>query len=177
MKLRLSLLIGATLLVLGTVAAACDGDEKLTWEEFIQRVQAINDDFQERSLPLYDAFPDEGEEENEENNLSAYKSALAEFPILFAEIYDELETLNPPTEAEDAFDELLTAGREAVAFQEKFRDDFQGAESFAEIKRIVDEADAELQAIGERLLATCQSLQDIADANGVVASLGCAVGE
>ena len=179
MKLRISLLVGATLLVLGIIAAACDGDDELTLEEFFQQGQAIDDDFEERFERVLDDFPDERDDEffSNEENFPLYKAALAEFPVLFAEFYDELETLNPPSEAENAFDELLTSGRELVELQEELGDRVEGAESLAELDRITVEAEAESQSVGERYQAACQSLQKIADANGIVGNIACAEGE
>ena len=179
MKLRLPLLLGATLLVLGIIAAACDGDERLTLEEFFQQGQAIDDDFEERFERLFDDFPDEDDDEffSNEENLPLYKGTFVQFPVIFGEFFDELETLNPPSEAEDAFDELLTSGREVVEAQEGALIRIEEAESFAEVERITDEFDAENQAVQERYQAACQSLQEIADDNGIVANIDCAEGE
>ena len=173
----ISIIAAALLLAFG--AAACSGGDELTLEEFFQQGEAIDDDFEERFERLFDDFPDEGDEAffSNEENLPMYKATLVEFPVLFAEFYDELETLNPPSEAEDAFDELLTSGREVVEAQEGALIRIEEAESFAEVERITDEFDAENQAVEERYQAACQSLQEIADDNGIVANIDCAEGE
>ena len=179
MKAFVISILAATLLVLGSIAAACDGDDELTLEEFFQQGQAIDDDFEERFDRLYEDFPDEGEEgfSSNEQDLTAYKATLAEFPVVFAEFFDELETLNPPSEAEDAFDELLTSGMEVVEALEGVLVRVEEAESMAEVERILDEDDAESQAVQERYQAACQSLLGIADANGIVAEFDCGEGE
>ena len=110
MKLCLRLLMpaGVLLLVLSTIAAACGGDEEeLTLEEFFQQGDAIDDDYGERFDRLPDEYPDPDPED-----LQVFEAFYGEYAVLFAELIDELETLNPPSEAEGAFDELLTAGSE-----------------------------------------------------------------
>ena len=110
MKLRLSLLLGAMLLVLGIIAAACDGDDRLTLEKYFERFEAINADIDARFEALYEDFPDEGEEEelfSNEENLRLLLEIFAGFPVLLRETLDQVKELNPPSEAEDAHDELL----------------------------------------------------------------------
>ena len=66
MKLRLRLLlsIGVSALVLGTLAAACDGDDGLTLEEYFQQVEALDDELDERfeALELREEFASQEEQ-------------------------------------------------------------------------------------------------------------------
>ena len=170
--LRLLLPAGLLMLALGAIAAACGGDDELTLEEFFEQGQAIDDDFEEQLEGVYEGFPDDGEETDE--NLQEEKAAYGEFAAVYDEFFDELATLNPPSEAEDEFDELLTAGREIVEFLEEYAVRIEGAESFTELGQLLDEGEAESNALQETYRAACQSLQDVADANGIVASIECA---
>lgn len=170
------LIVAGLLLVLGTISAACGGDDELadelTLEEFFQQSEAIDDDFEERLEGVYDGIPDRGEETDED--LQALKAFYAEFSAVYDEFFDQLETLNPPSEAEDALDELLTVGREIVAFVEEFADRAEGAQSFPELDQLLDETEAESDPIQEAYQAACRSLQDVADGNGIVAKIQCA---
>ncbi len=173
MKLCLRLLMpaGVLLLVLSIIAAACGGDdEKLTLEEFFQQGDAIDDDFQQR----FDRLPDEYPDPNLEN-FQTYKEFFGEFAVLFTEFIDELEVLNPPSEAEDAFDELLTAGSEFGELRQKLGDRLEGVESLAEANQVLSELSVETQAVDERYWDACKSLRKLADANGIVASFDCGI--
>ena len=179
MKLRLRLLIltGALLLVLFTIAAACGSADELTLGEFLQQVQAASDDFEERGERLVDEFADEFADEPAENEdfLPALKEVFTESNVLREGFLDELGTLNPPSEAEDAFDELLTAGSEMLELLEGFADGIAGAKSFAEVEQLQREgwAAAEAQAIQERYQHACRPMRDLAYANGILFSFGC----
>ena len=170
--LRLLLPAGLMLLLLGTIAAACTSDDELTLEEFYQQGQAISDDFAVEIEEVYESFPDDGEETDE--NLQAEKDSYGEFSPVYDDFFDELETLNPPSEAEDEFDDLLKTGREIVEFLEDYAVRIEGAESFTELGQLLDEGDAEADALQDSYQAACQSLQDIADANDIVAVIECA---
>jgi hypothetical protein len=160
------------ILALAVVSAACSSDDELTLEELFEQGQAISDDFEVQIDEVYEELPDDGQETDE--NLEAEKAAYGEFATAYDELFDELETLNPPPEAEDAFDELLTAGREIVEYLEEFSGRVEEVESFDELVQLLDEGEAESDALQEAYTAACQSLQDIADANDVVADIGCA---
>ena len=170
--LRLLLPAGLMLLLLGTIAAACASDDELTLEEFFEQGQAIDADFEVQIEEAYDSFEFDGEETDE--NLQAEKDSYGEFAAAYDEFFDELGTLNPPSEAEDEFDDLLKAGRDIVEFLEEYAVRIEGAESSSEIAQLLDEGDAESEALREPYQDACQSLQDIADANDIVAEIECA---
>ena len=164
----LALVIAATTAIVGTIA--CGGDDELTLEEFFQQSQAISDDYEERANTLSRDFPGTGDEDYQ-----AYWVFVDKRNALFAEFLDELDTLNPPSEAEDAFDEFLTAGSEFAESQEGLADLFGEAESFTELSQLSRESEAAsaFSASQERYQDACRSLQEIADANGIVADLEC----
>ena len=171
-NLRLLLPAGLMLLLLGTIAAACTSDDELTLEEFYQQGEAIADDFEVQLDEVYEVIFDDGPETD--GNLEAEKAAFGEFAAVYDEFFDDLATLNPPSEAEDAFDEFLAAGRDLAEFHEEVADSVQGVESFTELTELLDESEAEAEALEATYAASRQSLQDIADANSIVAEIGCA---
>lgn len=173
-----SLIVAGLLLALGTMAAACGGDDELTLEEFFQQVEVIDDDFQQRFDRLSDEdFPSEFGPGGDER-AQRYKAYAGAFAVLFAEFIDELETVNPPFEAEDAFDELITAGRELGEGHQEFGDRIEGVESLAELYAVLNESFAEAPAEAQadfRYLDACESLQGLADTNGIVVSFDCGI--
>ncbi len=102
-------IFAAALLALGTIAAACGGGDELTLEEYFQRFEAIDADVDAKFETLYADFPDEGEEEffSNEEDLPFFKELFSGFPVIVRDALDQAEDLNPPSEAEDAHDELL----------------------------------------------------------------------
>ncbi len=167
MNLRLGLLAGVLLLVLSTIAAACGGDEKPTLEEFFRQADAIDDDYLER----FDRLPDEYPEPDLEN-FQEYKAFFGEYAVLFTDFIDELENLNPPSEAENAFTELLTAGGEYGEGLQELGSRIGGAESLAEAEQFLGEGVVES---GGRYRLACHSLQEVAAAHGIVVRFDCGI--
>ena len=167
----LALVVSVTTAIVGTIA--CGGDEKLTLEEFFQQSDAIYADAGMRALALTREFNGAQDEDIQTYSVFVRKNA-----VLFAEFIDELETLNPPSEAEDAIDEFLTAGSEFAESQEGLADLLGEAESFTELSQLSQESEAAsaFSASQERYQDACRSLQEIADANGIVADLECSEG-
>jgi hypothetical protein len=173
MKLHLSLLLGATLLVLGTVAAACDGGGRLTLEEYFERFGAIDADVDVR---LFEDFPNEGEEEffSNEENLPLLKELFAGFPVILTGALDALEALNPPSEAEDAHNEFLATGRELAEVFEDGADRVEAVGSLLDVEQIIEE---ELEPAQEeaqkRFDDACLGLVGVGEANGIVVDVSC----
>ncbi len=169
--LRLLLPAGVLLLVLGATSAACGGDDELPLEEFFQQGEAIDDDFGQRFDRLYDENP----AVFNEDSFQAQRAYYREFVVLFAAFLDEMETLSPPAEAEDAFDELLTTGRDLVELLESSADGIEGTESFAEAEQLLVEGQAENQARTERYRDACQSLRELANTYGIGFFFDCGI--
>ncbi len=173
--LRLMLPIGVSLLVLGTVAAACDGDDRLTLDEYFERFEAIDADFDAKFEALFEDFPDEEEEElfSNEENLRLLKETVAGFPVILADALDQLEELNPPSEAEDAHDELLARGRELVEVYEGGADRVEAVESVSEAEQIEEELTPAQREAEERFDAACLDLVGVGQANGIHVDVSC----
>ena len=175
MKLRLSLLLGATLLVVGAVAAACGGDDRLTLEEYFERFEAIDVDLDANLEALFEDFPDDGEDDpfSNEENLALLKGIFAGFPANLTDALDALEELNPPSEAEDAHDEVLATGRELVEVYEVGADRVEAVDSVSDIEQIEEEEDPAIQKADERFTAACLDLVGVGVANGIHVVVSC----
>ena len=168
LHLRLLLPIGALLVALGAIAAACGGGE-LSLEEYFQRVDQAGDEFDTRIEGLEDAFPEAFEEPTVTRDFFT-----AAVPI-FRDFIDGLAAIDPPAAVEDEHNERVAAGE---AFEERVGDlvnRLADVESASELEDLFDELeeDPEFTAAEERFEAACLSLQGIADANGVGVDLEC----
>jgi len=163
------LVIAALLLALGSIAAACGGDDELTLEEYFQRIDALFNEADERFQPLVEALDQEFYSEAEQ--IEATRAFFnADIPIL-RDFVDGLDDLDPPTEVEGPHEEAVAGGRELVEFLQGFTDRFADVESTSELEEILD--DTELEAASDRFDDACLALQDIADANGIAVDLEC----
>ena len=174
MKRRLfaPLFIAAALVALGITAAACGGDDKLTLEEYFERFEAIDADVDAKFETLYEDFPDEDDEEffSNEENLPLLKEIFAGFPVLLREALDQVEELNPPSEAEDAHDEFLATGREWLELLEDAVNRVEAVDSISEIEEELEPAVGEAQ---ERFDAACLDVVGVGEANGIVVDVSC----
>jgi hypothetical protein len=177
MKRRLiaPLFVAAALLALGSIAAACGGDDKLTLEEYFEQFQVIDADVDAKFETLYEDFPDEGEEElfSNEENLPLFKEIFAGFPVILTDALDALEELNPPSETEDAHDEFLATGREWLEVLEDGADRVEAVESILEIEQIEEELEPAQGEAQERFDAACLDLVGVGQANGIVVDVSC----
>lgn len=169
MKLRLRLLlsIGVSALVLGTLAAACDGDDGLTLEEYFQQVEALDDELDER----FEALELREEVASQEEQVLLFQDFFAAVIPILAEFVDAIDDLDPPAEVEDAHEEVVDSGREFVADAEELTNELADVGSSSELEEVFD--DPEYEAASDRFLQACFALQDIADANGIDVVLTC----
>ena len=138
--------------------------------EFFQQGEAIDEDFEQRFRWLSDEFP-----YAQGDGFRANRDFFGDFVVLFALLVDELHTLNPPSTAEDDFDELLSAGVELAEFLEGLADGIEGADSSAEAQRLLDEGLLDIALVLVQLGVmryrdACESLRELADANDIVVS-------
>ncbi len=177
MKRRLfaPLFIAAALVALGVTAAACGGDE-LTLEEYFERFEAIDADVDAKFESLYEDFPDEDDEEffSNEENLPVLKEIFAGFPVLIREVIDQVEELSPPSEAEDAHDELLATGREWLELLEDGAERVEAVESISEAGQIEEELEPALGEAQQRFDAACLDVVGVGLANGIHVDVTCA---
>ena len=169
MKLHLSLLLGAILLVLGTAAAACDGDGGLSLEEYFQQLEAVTADADAAGDLVFADFPEEFA--SEEEQVLAFQDFYAAFVPIIADFLDAIDDLDPPAEAEDAHNEAVDAGRDFVTDLEDLTNELADVGSSSELEEVLD--DPELDAASDRFDQARFALQDIADANSIEVDLTC----
>lgn len=172
MKSRLFFLsLGAPLLFLGTLAAACgDGGEQLTLEEYFQQLEAIFQDADERGQTLGDPGEIVGDPQSSlEQKRDAVAAFFTEFLAIIADVTGDVEALDPPAEVGDAHSDLLAALR-----------GFQQSAPAAIDKVDTVQSESEFEALGEEFHSggvgfepACAALQAIADQNNIAVDLQC----
>jgi hypothetical protein len=173
--------IAAVLTVLAiTIAAGCGGDDgggRLSVEEYVERMNELEDDLYETTRQLEEGFDEEfsefelgedGDEVSEEQRdaiarvFTAASEALDDFG-------DDLGGINPPVEADAIHAEFLDVTRD---FAERL------AESAEDAERLDDGDDAftllfSLAAIGGDWAEACDAIQQFADEAGESLEMDC----
>jgi predicted O-linked N-acetylglucosamine transferase (SPINDLY family) len=144
--------------VLGGVAG-CGGEERLSREEFSDRVQRIGD----RGGELWGRLAQRAEDLQPDEPLPAdVKQALSELVEFQEEAAAELEALNPPKEAEEAVESLVAALRERTRTFEQVietgRFTEQDSERVTQAGEAIDQAFEQLRAAG--FLATADDHEE-----------------
>ena len=166
MKTRLVPLAVIAVLVLafGAIAAACDGDDALTLEEFFQRMEEVGDEFKADSAPLEEELGQLTEESSPDEALDIIQRQAD----LIEAFVDDLDDLSPPDEAADLMDEAVSAGRDVVQALRDGIDDAEGAESIEEVF-----ANFETEEASSRFDQTCLDAEQLAADNGITVDLDC----
>ena len=174
-RLFVPMLIAAVLLVLGTIAAACGDGDELTLEQYFQRIDALGNDLDDELNRLSAEFDETVEEaETEEEVIDAFRDFLDPQPGLFEDFVEELESIAPPSDVEDAHNEMVAIQAEGLELLEDLNERAQRVESASG----VEEVGAELEgpaftAIVDQTEQACFALEAIADANGIDVDLEC----
>ena len=165
-RLSVFLFVAAVALLVAAFAA-CDGDGGLTLEEYFQQLETLDQDAEAGIEAL--GFPEEFASE-EERVLAIQDFFAASVPII-ANFVDAIDDLDPPTEAEDAHNEAVDAGRDFVIEAEDLTNELADVESSSELEEVFDAP--EYDAASDRFDQACFDLQDIADANSIDVDLTC----
>ncbi len=180
MKLGLYSISAACLLAIAVLAAGCGSDsDTLTLDEYFAEFAAIDDDvdaqFEEVFLAL---FPEDVDDETffeDEANLPVILEAISAFPRITAEILDRATELDPPSEVEDAHNDLLAALEDLSAAMEEGNDALQDTETLAEFEELESELGPTLiDPAQARLDEACLAVVAIGEDNGIsVSSISC----
>lgn len=134
------------------VLAACGGEERLSREEFSDRLQSID----RRESERFERLAEQAMRLKPDQPLTdEVKQGMREFAGGLRRAADELEALNPPEEAEEATETLIEALRErAAAFEQAAREEritLQQLEEEGSITKAgekIDRALEQLRAMG-----------------------------
>ncbi len=171
-RILVSLVVGAMLLALSTVAGACGGGGgggKLTLEEYFQRLEAVSTGYEQRGDALFESF---GEEfDSEEEQIRATQEFWKDFLVLLEEFIGDLGDVDPPSEAAAVHEDSVDAGADMLMAFQEIVDQVTQAETLEELAEGFE--DIELEESSDRFDQTCVELQGIADDNGIDVDLDC----
>ncbi len=173
-RLIVPLFIAAMLLTFGTIAAAC-GDDGLTLEEYFQRIDVLGNDLEDESDRLGEEFEEAIEgAETEDDVIEPFRDFFNRLAALFGDFVSELESIDPPSEVEDAHNEIVTAQAEGLELLEDLDERAQRAESVSDFEELSAELEGPVFTdVSDRSEQACFALEAIADDNGIDVDLEC----
>ncbi len=180
MKLGLYAISAACLLAIAVLAVGCGSDsDTLTLDEYFAEFAAIDDDVDAQFEEAFEAlFPEDADDEDffaDEANLPLILEVTAAFPRITAESLDRVQELDPPSELEDAHDDMVDALKEMLAAFEEGIDALSEAETMAEFSELESELGPTLiDPAQERFDEACLAVVAIGEANSIpVSSISC----
>jgi len=172
MKSRLLVIPFAVMLLAG---ACGGGEEDLTLEEYFQRIDVLGDDTDDEIDRLNEEFEAAAEEaETEEEVIEAFHDFFGPLTASFEDFVAELESIDPPSEVEDAHNEAVAVQAEGLELFEDLNERAQRVESASGMEEVVAELEGPVFTdISDRNEQACFGLEAIADANGIDVDLEC----
>lgn len=172
-RLLVSLFVAA-LLALGTIGVACGGDE-LTLEEYFQQIDVLGNDAEDEIDRLVEEFEEAIEgAETEEDVIEPFRDFFDRSAALFGDVVSELESIDPPSEVEDAHNEFVAVQAEGLELLEDLDERAQRAESASDFEELSAELDGPVFTdVSDRGEQACFALEAIADENGIDVDLEC----
>jgi len=161
------ILMAAALVAASLPLVACGGEEEPELDQYLQRLQDIRDGTEMRMSTLTEKSQEVGKD------IDATRDYYDSVEGILRQNLNDLTGVRPPTEAQDAHEELLTALAERLGEWEDFTDraaDFKLLHALEAMKR---ELDKSLETVEERISDACLQLQAVADENGIDVDLEC----
>ncbi len=164
MKTKLTII--ASVLLLSIFSIACGGESEISLEDYFQQVEAILIESDQEEAALETRFPGAFEE----------GPATADFFDAVVDLRREanarLADIDPPAEAKDAHDQLVSDTDLLLAAAEDFAERVRPAKTASELEQVFETETPAFEAAQNRMEHSCSSLQAIADRNGIEVDLG-----
>ncbi len=192
--------LGASMLVSGTLLAACGSGEQLTTEAYFARMEVTFDGMRERLASLSGEYRDRiegGEMESPDAEVEMVRERDEAFVDVFRDVREELAGINSPLEVTAAHDGYVLALDGVIGANDEFhaseaygqflldvanagvRQRLSNAETAQDVNAALDKlremtpGDAGMDEAGERLSESCSALKEVATANESGARLWC----
>ena len=175
MKLRHFAIPATFLLAIAAVLVGCGSStDTLTIEEYFEQFEAIDADVDAQFELAYADFPEGDDFFADEANLPFFRDLTADFVRITGDSLDRVKDLDPPSEVEDAHDDMVDALENLlVTFEEGF-ELLDEADTMAEVSALTDEIEPSIEAATTRFENACLVVVDIAEANGITVNVTCA---
>lgn len=168
-RVRIRLLLAATALVgFGAFASGCndDGGGTLTLEEYFEKVAKLDDEQTRKSDEIDAEIQDLGEDPSPDQVADSFQEQID----LLDGFRADLDDINPPSEVEDAHNEVVRALDAAGEQFGELVTEFREAESVEAAFGAFDDSDfSEL----EKAMVACRELEQIAADNNIEVDFDC----
>ena len=171
---RMLSLVGGFALLATCLTLSCGGGEELSLQQYLQRVEAIMHDTNERSDALDQEYePKREEASGDDELLAAYREFVENSVGIVSQGADKIRDLDPPAEAETAHKDLVDAYSDGLELLKDHRAKLGDIESWSDVEDLWGEIETESDEISERADEACFALQDLADENDIDVDLEC----
>ena len=177
--MKLGLLLACVVAAITLAVGCSDSSDTLTLEEYFAEFEAIDADIDAQVEEAYAVFPeDEADDDigaflSDEANLPVFKEFVSSFPRIIGDSVDRMKALEPPSEVEEAHDDLIEAGESAVAAFEEASGVIQAAQTMAEFEPLMNEAEPAIDIAETAFDAACLDLVAAGEANGITVNVTC----
>jgi hypothetical protein len=179
LKRRLVWLLLVTALSLGVsgIGVACGGggEERLSVEEYFQKLQTISDDLEKQGATLDSEFEAAfGSGTSDEVDIDAIRKTFGQGATAFKDALNDVESLEPPSSVENAHDGFVAEMRVRTDLIESLADRAAEAESASDLEEVFvafEGPEFETQAV--RFSDACHALEGLAADNGIQVQLNC----
>ena len=155
------------------VAAGCNGGGGLSLEEYLKRVDELDNQSGERTDALSDRLnliSDESAPDQE--RIDAAQSAIPEFVSILDDFLSGLKALDPPSDVQQEHEESLAAGEAAAELFDGVATQVGNAESIPELDQALSVLNSdEYTAADQRFTDACLALQAKLEYSNVAYSL------
>ncbi len=174
--LRLAL-IASLLVIAGSFAAACDDDDggsgdALTLEEFFQRIDVLDDEYEARTEALEAEFDEAlAGVESVDEVIDAAQSFFDEGAAAIENFVESIADIDPPAEAENLHDRVVEAGRTVVEQFSNAIDEIEEISTEEEFEALFE--DSAIEDAFDRFTVVCLEAQAMANENGIDVEYNC----
>jgi len=171
----LRLALPAILLAVMAVAAGCNSSGGLSLEEYLKRVDDLDNKSNERTDALSDQLNLISDQSaSDQERIDAAQSAIPEFVSILDDFLSGLEALDPPSAVQQEHEESLAAGEAAAELFDGVATQVDNAESLPELDQALSVLDSpDYTAADKRFTDACLALQATADENKIDVDLDC----
>ena len=169
--------LAAMILVLGVACGDDDdedggdgGGEELTLEEYFTEVETLSAQFDEDRVALQEKYPEAFD------SVDQTRSLFAEAAPLLKSLAEDLEAINPPSEAKEVHTRTVNAANQSATFLENTAVVLEDVQTDKELDEAVENSTSLTQTL-QRLQDACLDGQALADRENIEVDLKCPTDE
>jgi hypothetical protein len=165
-------------LSLALVLLACNSDsgseEPMSLEDYLQQIGTLMTESESEADAVKAEIDEQIAEATEvDSAIDAFEDGVGQFQDLAGDILNDLNDLNPPTEAAAAHASLIDSFEEGIATLDTLDEELDGVDTNEEFLAFSESAAADFSTLDTATEAACQDLQSLAGSAGVDVDLGC----